>query len=81
MAKALLAGWYDACVGLLPSPERLNSFNFTLPFTPNTRAALHYRYARIEGSAKNLTGRKLGENTVHQGIVMRGHATLAACSF
>ncbi|KAI0226235.1 hypothetical protein LSAT2_023120 [Lamellibrachia satsuma] len=57
---ALLAGWYDACVGLLPSPERLNSFNFTLPFTPNTRAALHYRRARIEGSAKNLTGRKLG---------------------
>ena len=26
--EGLLARWYDGCVGLVPSPGRMNAFNF-----------------------------------------------------
>ena len=67
MPEALLAGLYDACLGLLPSPERLNSFNFTLPFKPNARVALYYLKDWTGGDVKNLTGRKLGEKRRNAG--------------
>ena len=61
--KGLLAGWYDACVGVYPTPERLNSFNFSTAFSSNFHMTLHYKKGgSAEGHALDLTGRKVGRS-------------------
>ena len=59
--SGMLDGWYDGCLGMLPSPDRLNTFNFTMAFTPNVKAALHWREGEDMGDKKNLTKRKIGK--------------------
>jgi len=39
----LMAGWYDGCLGMLPTTERKNSFEFSDAFTQNMKAALYYK--------------------------------------
>lgn len=57
--EGLLDQWYDGCIGLSPTPERLNSFNFTASHTPNVKAGLYFRNG--EAPAKNdLHGKKIG---------------------
>ena len=38
----LLAGWYDGCVGQIPRPEKINSFNFSLPFAKTYVPSLYH---------------------------------------
>ena len=56
-----MGGWYDGCVGLTPSPERLNSFNFSLAYTPNTEATLFYREGQDQADMQNITGKRIGK--------------------
>merc|ERR1711976_600455 len=56
----LLDQWYDACMGLYPTPQRMNAFNFSVPFTENIRAALHYRLDSNPDDPDNVTGKKIG---------------------
>ena len=56
----LLDGWYDGCLGLAPTPERLNSFNFTRSHAPNIKGALHFRSGEVPAE-KDLHGKKIGK--------------------
>lgn len=52
-------GWYDGCVGLSPTPERLNSFNFTSSHSPNVKAGLFFRTGEVP-EKNDLHGKKVG---------------------
>ena len=56
----LLAGYYDACIGLIPTQERFNAFNFTISFTENQEVAVYYKKG-AEGDLNDLTGKKIGK--------------------
>ena len=56
----LLDHWFDGCLGLAPTPERLNSFNFTLSHAQNTKSALHFRAGEVPAE-KDLHGKKVGK--------------------
>jgi hypothetical protein len=60
LSQGLLDGWYDGCLGLAPTPERLNSFNFTLSHAPNIKGALFFRAGEVPAQ-KDLHGKKIGE--------------------
>ncbi len=55
-----MAGWYDACVSMFPSPERINSFNFSMPFTPQIHASLHYRAGETIEDPANIIDKTIG---------------------
>ena len=56
----LLAGYYDACIGLVPTQERFNAFNFTISFAENKEVGLYYLKG-TEGDLNDLTGKKMGK--------------------
>ncbi len=58
--SGLMDHYYDGCIGFLPTPDRLNSFNFTEPYTPNFHAALFWKEGS-EGDHHDVTGKKVGE--------------------
>ena len=59
-----MAGWYDGCVGLQPSAERMNSANFSISFTPNQKGALHYLTENFPQNPRNLTNMRIGKYTI-----------------
>lgn len=67
MRAGLLDHYYDGCIGMLPTPDRKNSFNFTVPFTPSTHSGLLYKPGNhlTDQQAHNVTGKKIGKsNTI-----------------
>ncbi len=60
LLPGLMDHYYDGCIGFLPTPDRLNSFNFTLPYTPSLHAALFWKEGS-EGDHHDVTGKKVGE--------------------
>ncbi len=55
--------YYDGCMGYFPSPERLNSFNFTKPYGPNINTALFWKEGS-EGNHTDVMGKKVGESLI-----------------
>ena len=51
---------YDGCVGLFPTPERQNSFDFTHDWTRQYDGALYFKKGKSKQEAADLTGRKIG---------------------
>lgn len=55
----LLDEYYDGCLGLYPTVERKNSFNFTEPYTASLRAVLVFRQGELPAD-KNIAGKTIG---------------------
>jgi len=55
----LLDEYYDGCLGLYPTAERKNSFNFTLPYTTSLRAVLVFRKGEVPAD-KNIASKTIG---------------------
>ena len=53
-------GYYDACLGYWQSAPRRNSFNFSLPFTTDVTASLHYKAGDKIENPTQVTGKKIG---------------------
>ena len=49
-------------MGYLPTNDRLNSFNFSKPYTPNFAVTLQYPIGEIEGDPLDVTGKKIGKD-------------------
>ena len=60
LCAGLLAGYYDACMGLVPTQERFNAFNFTISYAESKEVSLYYLKG-AEGDLNDLTGKKIGE--------------------
>jgi ABC-type amino acid transport substrate-binding protein len=60
--QGLMGGWYDGCVGLYPTAERQNSFDFSKAWSTKYGGALYYRRGRDgkNRAADDLTGKKIG---------------------
>ena len=58
----LMDHYYDGCIGNLPTPDRLNSFNFTLPFAPDVGCGLLYKPGTqlTSEEAHNVTDKRIG---------------------
>jgi len=60
--KGLMAGWYTGCLGMFPTTERKNSFDFSKEFTENPKVAMYYNPdAKIFKPENN---RDLGNRTI-----------------
>ena len=53
-------GYYDGCLGYWQSTARRNSFNFSLPFTRDVKASLHFKAGEKVADPSTVTGKKIG---------------------
>ena len=60
--SGLLGGWYDACFSWTPTTERIQVFQFALPYTKPRISLFFTRKGNPNGfSPSDLTGKKIGE--------------------
>ena len=52
--------YYDGCLGYWQSAARRNSFNFSLPFTTDVKASLHFKAGDKIENPTQVTGKKIG---------------------